>query len=232
MRKQGMKFNDATKLLARAQQAANQGDVAGMLSALVESRYLDGLVRRLQRKWRGSLPRTEVDDCIARSVDVACDAVHKNRSIPNLGAWLWKAADNSANDRWTSDHAHRTDRYEGSLDVADPRETVREREERRQRKELRLRRAVRIAHELLPRIGEGQVRDVMELLIAAAEDGLPDLPASAIADALGISTNAARTLVSRGLRRLKRLAEQEGVEMPTDLPETESDYEQQEGDDA
>ena len=231
MTKEGMKFDDVAKLLARAQQAANQGDVVGMLSALFESRYLDGLVRRLQKKWR-ALPRTEVDECIARSVDAACDAVHKNRSIRNLGAWLWKAADNTADDRWTSDYSHRKDLGERWPDVADSNETTQKREEHRRLKEARLRQAVRVARELLPRIGEGQVRDVMELLIDAAEDGLPDLPASAIADSLGISTNAARMLVSRGLRRLGRLADEEGVEMPTDLPETDSDYEQQEGDDA
>lgn len=231
MTKQEMKFDDVAKLLARAQQAANQGDVVGMLSALVESRYLDGLVRRLQRKW-GTLPWTEVDDCIARSVDAACDAVHKNRSIRNLGAWLWKAADNTAHDRWTSDYAHREDLDERWPEVADPNETAQKREEHRRLREARLRKAVRVARELLPRIGEGQIRDVMELFIDALEDGLPDLPASEIADSLGISTDAARKLVSRGLGRLERLADEEGVEMPTDLPETDSDYEQQEGDDA
>jgi hypothetical protein len=77
----------------------------------------------------------------------------------------------------------------------------------------------------LPRIGEGQVVDVMELVIDAAAHGLPDLPAAEIADALGIGEGAARKLVSRGLQRLRREAERAGVEMPEDLPETQMDNE-------
>ena len=83
--------------------------------------------------------------------------------------------------------------------------------------------AIRIARELLPRIGDGQVRVVTELVIDAAEDRLPDLPASSIADALGIKENAVRALVSRGMKRLRRLAEQEGVEPSTDFPEMTTD---------
>ena len=52
------------------------------------------------------------------------------------------------------------------------------------------------------------------------------LSASSIAEALGISNNAARTLLSRGLKRLSRLAEQEGVETLTDLPETDTDHDE------
>ena len=81
---------------------------------------------------------------------------------------------------------------------------------------------IRIARELLPKVGEGQVRDVMELLIDAVEDGLPDLPPSDIAKALGIKENAARALLSRGTKRLRRLAEERGVEIPTDLDETDT----------
>ena len=66
----------------------------------------------------------------------------------------------------------------------------------------------------------------MELVIDAAEDRLPDLPSSDIAEALGISKKAARALVSRGMTRLRRLAEQEGVATPVDLPETDKEEEE------
>ena len=95
--------------------------------------------------------------------------------------------------------------------------------ERRDLAEAQRKEAIRIARGLLPRIGQGQVVAVMEVLIDAAENGLPDLPASSIAEQVGISKSAARTLVSRGLKRLRRLAEQEGVGMPMDLPDTDTD---------
>ena len=63
---------DAAQLLERAQQAVNRGDPVEMLVALTASHYLDGLTRRLQKQWGGSLPPHEVDDCIAHAVDAAC----------------------------------------------------------------------------------------------------------------------------------------------------------------
>lgn len=226
-------MNEAAKLLERAEQAVNRADVVEMLQALAASRYLDGLARRLQRKWSGSLPWAEVDDCIAQAVDAACAAVSRGRPIRSLPAWLWKSADKIANDRWTFDYGRRVELdVDTSLASPDTNDTEREREERQELGEMRRREAVRIAREFLPRIGEGQVRDVMELVIDAAEEGLPDLPAPYIAEALGISNNAARTLVSRGMKRLRRLAEQEGVEAPTGLPEMDTDSEEEENDDA
>ena len=50
-----------------SQQAVNRGDPVEMLDALTASRYLDGLTRRLQKQWGGSLPSPEVDDCIAQA---------------------------------------------------------------------------------------------------------------------------------------------------------------------
>ena len=226
-------MNDAAKLLEKAQQAVNRGDVIEMLEALTASRYLDGLTRRLQRKWGGSLPWTEVDDCIAQSVDAACLAVTGGRPIRSLGAWLWKSADNIADDKWRSDHDRRAEFDDATgPGASETEETDQERESRQELEELRRKEAIRLARELLPRIGEGQILDVMELVIDAAEDRLPDLPASSIAEALGISKSAARTLVSRGIKRLRRLAEQEGVEAPTELPEMDTDVEGEEDDDA
>lgn len=222
MSKRTTEIDNAARLLEEAQQAVNRGDPVEMLDALTASGYLDGLTRRLQQKWGGSLPPPEVDDCIAQAVDVACASVFEGRSIRSLGAWLWKVATNTADDKWRLDYAHRVYLDDASLSVGvGDGETFPERAEG---EEVLRKEAIRIARELLPRIGEGQVVDVMEIVIDAAENRIPDLPASFIAEALGIQDNAARTLVSRGLKRLRRLAEQEGVEMPTDLPETDTDH--------
>lgn len=216
-------IDDAGRLLQRAQAAVNGGEPLEMLEALTASGYLDGLKRRLQKRW-DALPPPEVDECIAQAVDAACDAVFQGRRIGMLGAWLWKAARNIADDKWRTDYSRRQDFDTAAVPARpDPSETVREAAERRALEEARRKEAIRVARELLPRIGHGQVVTVMEVLIDAAENGLPDLPASAIAEHVGISENAARTLVSRGLKRLRRLAEQEGASLTIDLPETDTD---------
>lgn len=215
-------IDDAVRLLQRAQAAVNGGEPLEMLKALTASGYLDGLRRRLQKQW-DALPSSEVDECIAQAVDAACAAVFQGRRIGTLGAWLWKASRNIADTKWRTDYSRRQDFDTAALPARpDPSETVREAAERRALEEARRKEAIRVARKLLPRTGHGQVVTVMEVLIDAAENRLPDLPASAIAEHVGISENAARTLVSRGLKRLRRLAEQEGVGVPTDLPETDT----------
>ena len=213
------RFDRATRLLQTAQDALNRGDVVTMLEALTASRYLDGLARRLQYKWH-SLPSSAVDDSIAHAVDAACAAASRGRRVANLAAWLYKAADYTANDRWYRDYSRREDVDPDAVLVAtDPRTVSPDPEDGSELGEEHRKHAIRVLRGLLPRVGEGQVVDVMALVIDAAEDGLPDLPSSSIAERLGISKNAARSLLSRGRKRLRRLAAQEGVGIPKDLPE-------------
>ena len=218
-------IDDATRLLERAQEAVNRRDPVKMLEALAASHYLDGLTRRLQKQWGDSLPSEEVDECIAQAVDAACAAVFKGQHVRNLPAWLWKVANNIADDSWRSDYSRRQDldtaAFPGEMEPAD---TSRERVERQALRQARLKEAIRIGRELLPRIGQGQVVDVMEVVIDAIENGIPDLPTSSVAELVGISEDAVRTLMSRGFKRLRRLMEQEGVGAPMDLPDTDTDY--------
>lgn len=204
--------------LEAAQAALNDRDVVGMLRALTESGFLEGRRRRMLHDWSGKLPTFEIDDCIAQAVDSAYEACYEGRRIGYLGAWLTKAADNCANNRWSRDYALRVE-FDGTVRriVADDLETEAEREERQRRDEVLRAEAIRIARELLPRVGGGQILDVMELVIDAVEDGLPDLSNSLIADTLGLSTDAVRSLLARGFGRLRRIAKEEGVEFPTDL---------------
>lgn len=213
----------ALKLLQAAQNAANSGNVVEMLDALSASHYLDGLTRRLKYKWKDSLPEFEIEDSIVQAVDAAWATGREGRTIRSIGAWLWKSADNISEKKRRTHYAGRVGFDHGSVSgVSDTDETEREREEREKLEDNRRMLGIRIARELLPKVGEGQVRDVMELLIDAVEDGLPDLPPSDIANALGIKKNAARALLSRGTKRLRRLAEERGVEIPTDLDETDT----------
>jgi DNA-directed RNA polymerase specialized sigma24 family protein len=215
-------------LLQMATAAAARGEPIEMIEALMASGVLSGLMRRLQRQW-SRLPSAEIDDCVAVAVDSAFAAVSGGKTVRNLGAWLWKVAANTAQERWQAEYSGRT---RGETEIGELAAEYSEDDGRRAEREalddLRRAEAIRLARELLPRIGGGQVVAVTELVIDAAAQGLPDLPASEIADALGISEGSARKLVSRGLQRLRREAERAGVEMPDELPETRADNEGEE----
>jgi len=199
-----------------AKQAAARGEPHRMLEALALSGFLDGLVRSLNTKW-DRMPEDEVKDCIALAVDSAYQAIFQGRSVRDLAAWLWKAADNTVNDRWNDYYQARAP-VEAADSVAAVDQNPHD-EAAAQLAEHRRAEAIRLARQLIPRIGQGQVVAVMGVVIDAVEQGIPDLPHAAIADALGLTEPAVRSLLSRGFDRLAREARREGIELPDDLPD-------------
>lgn len=212
----------ATTLLVQAQAAAASKDALGMVEALYASGYLAGLKRMLQSRW-AKLPAADVDDSVAEAVESAYSAVSTRRKVGNLGAWLWKAADNIANDRWNRDHVGMREVDDFADQASDPELHPEERQRVDALAEHRRTKAVQLARQLLSAVGHGQVRDVMELVIEAVEAGEPDLPAEVVADTLGIGRDAARALMSRGLDRLKTAARAQGIELPAEIPSDVAD---------
>jgi DNA-directed RNA polymerase specialized sigma24 family protein len=207
---------NSTDPLEVAKRAAANKQPDEMIVALATSHYFDGLKSRLWRNWHGRMPESELDECIAVAVDSAYDAVRQGRSIGNLGAWLWKAASNRASDCWREEYASHSDVEIEGLKEAEPIDDggIDDGLAEHRRAE-----AIRLARRLLPRIGQGQIVEVMELVINAVEQGIEDLPPAAIAATLGLSEPAVRSLLSRGFERLAREARREGIELPIEVPE-------------
>ena len=210
-------------LMQEALQAAKDHRPDRMLEALAMSGFLDGLTRRLDAKW-GQIHRMDIEDCVAKAVDEAYDAISKGRQIRSLGGWLWKAANNKLHDLWKKDFEFRDSNFqdfEGIASTGESSLTDEECEKRDKLAQFRREEAIRLARRLLPRIGKGQVVSVMELVIDAVEQGVPDLTTTDIGDTLGISVDAARTLLRRGLERLNRAAREEGITLPEDIVEAD-----------
>jgi DNA-directed RNA polymerase specialized sigma24 family protein len=207
----------AAPLLAQAHEAAKAGDALHMIEALHASGYLAGLKRTVQKKWR-RLAAADIDDCVAEAVNAAYVAVSTGKRVSNLAAWLWKAADNTASDYWTGVYARRSGLDSLPEEITGPELDEVERVHRDALADHRRAEAVRVARRLLAAVGHGQVRDVMELVIAAVEAGEPDSGPEVVADTLGISPAAARSLMSRGFDRLSKAARAEGIELPEELP--------------
>ncbi|MEP9358756.1 sigma factor-like helix-turn-helix DNA-binding protein [Sphingomonas sp. KR3-1] len=202
----------ASALVAAAQVAATAKDALAMVEALHVSGYLAGLKVRVHKKWP-KLPAAEIDDCVAEAVESSFAAVSGGRKVGNLGAWLWKAVDNIATDRWNTNYKSVRELTE-DLALPGPAELhPQEREEIDTLAEHRRAQAIVTARRLLASVGHGQVRDVVELIIDAVEAGEPDLSSEVVADTLGISRSAARSLMSRGLDRLRTAARAEGIEI-------------------
>lgn len=204
-------------LFQAAKAAASEGRPDDMLQALNASMFLDGLVRIHRKRWGKKLPEAEIEECIANSVDAAYDGIRVGKPVYNLGAWLWKVAEKNLADRWTKDYRRRHTSIDDFAERSDTALDDAERADADALADHRKSEAVRFARQLLPRLGQGQITDVMTLLIDAVEQGLPDFPADLVADTLGISAGSARKLLSRGLDRLKREAAKEGILFPDTL---------------
>ena len=180
-----------------------EGQLAALWS-LWETRHGDGVHRWLAaivaRKWP-TVPATSqlVDDCVSDALASAGEALMCGREIRNLSAWVIKVAERSLRQRFENPLTYRPldeDRLVGpplceGYGAAQSEQVARLRAEA-------LAKVLAKARDVLPTIGRGQVVDVLEVFLDAVEQGVPDLPASVVADTLGISEAAVRTLLGRG----------------------------------
>lgn len=205
------------KLLAQAQAAARRGDAPGMIAALMASGFLDGLVRKIEYAYSG-LDRSDVEDAVAAAAGDAFDAVRSGRAVTQLGGFISRAATNRAIDKWERDYVPRCSADnlpEGSTeDGLDDEERARADALADHRRDE----AIRLARHLLPKVGQGQVLDVMTMVIDAVAKRDTDFSPEVVADVLGITQDSARKLMSRGLDRLRRAAIAEGIELPDEIP--------------
>ena len=193
---------------------------------------VDGLQHRIAKYVKRKFPSVShnpefVNDVIGEAFDSAVSSINRGGEIRHFPKWFYKTVRRVAAKR-----LGQIENVDFGVDVDATPDTkssdpfaLKERERQDERNEALVQHALAHAHKMLPRVGTGQVRDVMEIFLEAVRNGLPDYPPSEIAKALGIPESSARTLLHRGLTRLHREAEREGVSFPSDLaPEIHEPY--------
>jgi DNA-directed RNA polymerase specialized sigma24 family protein len=198
--------------LDRAQAAVVIGDPRAMVEALYESGYLDGLTRSMHRRW-DRLPVEDIELIVAEAVGVLYEAVSQGKRVLNIKSYLWKVADNLAN------KLHETKVLEDAIpdDLEDPTTTSQRPDDEGDpydeiEPEERVRMAVVIARSLLHKLGERNIRNVMEYIFDAVEAGRDDVTTEEICEALGYpNRGTVRVWIQRGFDRLANRAYEEGV---------------------
>ncbi|MBX9787504.1 MAG: hypothetical protein K2Y37_01185 [Pirellulales bacterium] len=212
------------QLLDRARLAAAAGDATGMLEALAASRFLDGLKRRLQVKAdrdggrssgtaRGAGVDLDVDQAVSEAIDAFYDQSSRGVAIRDVPSFLMKVATNKLTDIF------RVRQREGCSaevdEIVDGHGSVLDelvgREHRQIDYDRRRMRAFQLVRDLLPRLGQVRVQQVMALILDAAQRNLADLPDAVVAETLGITRDAAKKARQRGFQRLQRIANDEGL---------------------
>lgn len=209
--------------LERAKDAAASGNPEGAIAALHGGSYLKGLTIDIKNKW-SSLPGEDVEDAVAEAVQTFFFSVKDGKVVSNVGAYLWKAADNGANKVHEKRDREKTrgeklevlhEGYSPSVhrESAFWRAEAENEESEERDQERSLADAVAVTRRLLPRLGQVNMQRVMAYVIEAIEEDpyLIDLPNSEIAEALGMSVDAAKQSKSRGFRQLTRIAKEEGL---------------------
>lgn len=203
-------------------------DLLEPLWELWSERYVDGLRHRLsnalQRNWRDSqFSRDFVDDCVSEALLDTANALLAGRQIQNLRAYALKSADRKLSRALSHQRVLRDHERHVAVRLHPPPVEEPVAEGRARREAFALSHALMVARELLPSVGTGRVIEVLEVFLDAVEQGVPDLPASTVADTLGLSPSEVRSLLHRGLTRLRRAAVERGVTLPKALDPTRFD---------
>ena len=195
---------------------------------LWSERYVDGVRYRLSNALLKNRPDSEltrdfVDECVCEALLDTANALLAGRQIKNLRAYALKSADRKLARALKSQRVLR----DHERDVAarlhpSPVEEL-EAEGRARREAFALSHALAVARELLSEVGTGRVIEVLEVFLEAVEQGIADLPASTVADTLGMSPPEVRSLLHRGLARLRRAASKRGITLAQALDPTRFD---------
>ena len=194
------------EFLRHAEKAAASGDPKGMVDFLFRSYALDGLIRQLRKKWP-TLHHDDIDYIVSESMNEVYLAVKGGEKVLNLLGLLWKKSFGKAFDRYKLRPkmiALDSEIFENIGKPDNPIEDDQKEEENRAK-------ALKIARSLIPRLGQHNVQAVMSYLLEAIEAGRGDVPTQEVAEALGLNPDTVRQSISRGFRRLKRIATQEGL---------------------
>jgi DNA-directed RNA polymerase specialized sigma24 family protein len=191
--------------LDAAADAVATGDAWGAVEILWASPVLDGLVRRVRRRWPW-LPDDDVDRATGEAFEAFHAAIVADETIRNPVHWLARTSLNRAAQimrERAREVPHDPARVIRPEYDGDP-ELILAAEERRAR-------AVAHARRLLPRLGQANVQAVMEVVIDAVERQVPSLSVVDIAQAVAQSQQSVKVWYWRGFERLTRLAAEEGL---------------------
>lgn len=198
--------------LERAAAQAAQGDAEGAVRTVVASGYPDRLVTGTLAGRYSRVPRDVRAQAVAEGVAALHEAVVAGRPVPRPGGYVLKVADAiCANEQ-------RRQEAQSSVDALTDRDLLgatnpwADSEDA----ELRARRrtaALRLARSLLPRLGQERAQQVMGYVLDAIERGEVHVPSQDVAEALGLSDDVVRQSLSRGFRRLTRLASEQGLDV-------------------
>jgi DNA-directed RNA polymerase specialized sigma24 family protein len=214
--------------LQESARLAAAGDAGGAVRALVESGYPNGLVRGPHLADRYSRVSAAVRaEAVAEGLAALHRAIGKGTPVSRPGGYVLKAAEVICAEE------QRLQERQLSVDGLSDRDLLSagspwiDREE----SEIRARRraaALKLARGFLPRLGQQRAQEVLGYVFDAVERGIVDLPSRDIADALGFSDDVVRQSLSRGFRRLARIAEEEGLDVEAVDLLDDPDFETQE----
>lgn len=200
---------DQRAALDRAVSAGRTGDERSFLQGLVDSRLLDGLVRELESRYHRHIHRHDVEGLVADATDALYAALKSGKRVIDPAAFLYRTA------RYMAYDLHQRRKLDIPVEPGRPspldRLPAEEPSAEAPLDENLMRvRALQFARALLPELGQENVQKVMAYVIEAAANGATaeDVSNEKLMEVLGLSYDTVRTSLSRGWRRLARIAKE------------------------
>lgn len=199
--------------LEKAAQLAAAQDAEGAIRTILDSGYPNRLINgRVLADRYSQVSQAVRADAVAEGLAALHTAITKGTPVPHPGGYVLKVADRICaqeqrlqEQQASSDGLFDRDLLDARAPWADNEDAVIHAKRRSA--------ALRQARSMLPRLGQQRAQEVMGYLLDAVERGAVHVPSQEIAQALGMSDDVVRQSLSRGFRRLARLASDEGLDV-------------------
>jgi DNA-directed RNA polymerase specialized sigma24 family protein len=179
---------------------AAEGNAWAMLAHLQRANVLAGVKIAFRRKW-ADLPDEEIDDILGRGVDALFQKVNRGDQVENPVGYLLQVMHHEAHDYTARQEkivpldAWREEAHPSGAQSTSPDRSA----------------ALRLARDILPRLGQHNVQTVMAYIFDAVEAGRSNVTSTEIASATCLTEDSVRQCRSRGFRRLERIAQEDQV---------------------
>lgn len=200
--------NIRKEYLDNAIQATKSGDIRAALEMLYLGHILDGLYRRLRKKW-GKLSEDEIHESLAQAIVQLIEKVIEGEEVSKPVSYLIKVSDGIAYNIWKGNEQY----SEKEIDKLSLVEKNQNNTSNAINYDEAMKKALSIAKNFLPKLGQENVQLVMEYILDALERGVEDITNQEIGDALNLSPDVVRQSKTRGWQRLERIAKENGYHL-------------------
>jgi DNA-directed RNA polymerase specialized sigma24 family protein len=198
--------SEREQVLEKVRNAGQKKDAGEFLMALTESKLPNAYFVAFKNRF-STMAEDDVRDEIGAASDELYVSISSGRKVFSISSYFWKIIENRLKRRM--DLEKRMIRGE-PVERVELKGGISSDEDEAKLGDLR-EKAISLLRDLIPRLGQQHVQEVMRYVLGSMENGAQDVSSTEIGEALGLEPATVRKCVQRGFQRIAKIVKEENL---------------------